>query len=188
MLFPKPVGPSVNDAAPFSPEMVQGAMVVARPHRGKESYSVSQTTQVDATFSQEMVAGARVAPSFHISKKAFSVYPPDVIPFPYESTFGWRTLPVLPRLDRRGWSVAQTTHVSAPFSVEMTQGWAVRQVPPVTGKGLFTWMDNLTVIPPIVTRIESFITWNVSDTMTTWATSSSMITWNVPDVFTTTDS
>jgi len=94
----RPIGPVTNAAAPFSPEMVQGAVPTHHHYRAPSHQGVQWWTPEVDPFSIEMVQGAR---------------PPD-------RSRGY--LPV-----RVGWSVSQTTHTAASFSIEMITGVTVPQ-------------------------------------------------------------
>jgi hypothetical protein len=88
---------------------------------------VSQTTQTNAPFGPEMVAGwhpdrSRVLLGARIP---LPVLPPTIDLFSVDMVIGSR--PDTNRVrygNQKGATLSQTTHVSAPFSVEMAIGWA----------------------------------------------------------------
>lgn len=91
---------------------------------------VSQTTHVSAPFTYDMVDGwlperHRYSAPFHQGTVAQT---PEIPVFSIEMVVGYK--PDRPRLEasgkfplRNGWSVSQPTHVSAPFTYDMVDGW-----------------------------------------------------------------
>lgn len=120
------------DVPAFSIEMVIGA----RPDRPRILLGpriplpVSQTTHIAAPFSADMVEGwgpdrHRYLAPFHAGGTAQT---PDVPVFSIEMILASR--PERPRLEasgraatRGGWQVSQLTHVAAPFTADMVEGW-----------------------------------------------------------------
>lgn len=119
-------GPLVNDAAPFSPEMVAGnappsPRLFVGPRLGLQ---IGQPTHVQAAFSVEMVAGqSPTSPRPTRGKTGFYTAPVETAPFAFEMLVS--SLPDRARLVPQphvGWATSQPTHVAAPFSHEMVVG------------------------------------------------------------------
>lgn len=124
-------------AAPDVVAFTIDSILATRPERArillgpKIPLPVSQTTQVNAPFTVDMVDGwfpdrQRYTAPFH---QGVQWWTPEVVVFDMAAVYGHK--PDRPRLEpsgtqgkRAGWSVSQPTHTSAPFSVEMADGWA----------------------------------------------------------------
>ncbi len=100
----------------------------SRLRRPQHLAPISQTTHVQAAFSPEMILGSKLDPRtrLHIIQRPPQTPLVQDIRFAFESILG-------SQLDRRGsrfrpavhlQPLAQTTHVAAPFSIEMARGSA----------------------------------------------------------------
>jgi hypothetical protein len=111
---------------PFTIEMTFATYPVApRPHKptkGPSFFPFSGTAAVDTP---SMWAGSLPTTSRQrpIPNEGWFAST-DVPSFAFESTYGWH--PDAPRLfvkPKVGWSVSQPTHVNAPFTPDMADGW-----------------------------------------------------------------
>ena len=160
---PSPDGWSVSQTthtpAPISVEMLVGAGPLGPwlPFSGpKVGWSISQTTHVSAPISVEMLAGTHPDRAvFPFSAHAgWIATVPQSLDIPPETVIGWH--PDRPQLGKpfpAGWSVAQTTHVSAPFSVEMTSAMRPETARFSSGsrRGVETFGFGPDAVPVVVT-------------------------------------
>ncbi len=113
-------------AAPFSMEMTAGYQPdrARFPFVAKTGLQSSQTTHTDAAFSVEMTAGyGPMSPLFLLGKQTNFPIGDLTIAAADIPSINNPLSPRLPRLWPLGQQISQTTHVAAPFSVEMTAGW-----------------------------------------------------------------
>lgn len=119
-------GPITNNAAPFSVEMVQGSHPdrPRLPFKTQHPQPLSQTTHVQAVFAPNMAQGSHPDRSRQLLgvRIPLPILPP-FIPLSQNEWAGYHpdrpSLLLAPRIPLP-WS--QTTHVQAPFSIDMVAG------------------------------------------------------------------
>lgn len=117
----------VPDAAPFAFEGIVGTHPdTGRPHRPFRGQSYFPFSDIPAAFSVEMAQGTLVDRRGRTTTTTSGLFGvPDVQAFSIEMVIGSAPDRArLPKLDRRGVQLSQTTHTSATFSVEMSAGSA----------------------------------------------------------------
>lgn len=137
-------------AAPFAPNMAQGATL---PPRFRErlplrtGWSVSQPTHVAATFAPNMVSDPRPPRYRQLlpPRSDYDFIPPDVASFSPEMVQGTAPPPMHRVWQSAGWIASLPTSDSAPFSVEMAQG-AV----PAQGRAWLPLRLGAIAVPPDV--------------------------------------
>lgn len=157
MQYPVKSGPLPNnDQAPFSPEMVQGAIPVRARFAFKTQHlpPISQTTHVGAPDSMEMWMGqhpdaARIKLGVRIPLPY--VDNPIAAPFSVEMSAGYHP-DQPPRLQlgiRIPLPISQTTHDAAPFTVDMVQGWIPLRARPFIPAHMGWSIDDYTTVATV---------------------------------------